>query len=261
MRRHHRERSPMLLSNRQAGRCRIVHSAVPVGGSVTALAVVAEGAGAGAGAGLAAGASSGATVEIVAGVGAGVGVRAGAAVAATLGFAVVLRFAAALRAGGRFSGFVVRAAVRLATFFLALVAPFFDRAADFSTRFFVLLFDFALLLGLADRLVLAVLAIRMAPCCVGSTAPTVAGAPRTCETHCSSCETGRGSYVGPTFRAIMHPARSQDPTSAAVGNLHPGARKCRQARSLRWSRAALGNLAAARKSSSRRYRGARPIAE
>src|SRR5882724_2810352 len=184
----------MPLSNRQAGRCRVVHWAVPVGGSVTVPAVVAEGVGAGAGAGLAAGAGPGTTVETATGVGAGAGFRAAAAVVATLGFAVVLRFVAALRAGGRAFGFAVLAALRLATtFFLALVATFVERAFDFSARFFVLLFDFALLLGLADRLVFAVLAIRLAPCCVCSTVPTVAGAPKTCETHCSSCETGRGS--------------------------------------------------------------------
>jgi hypothetical protein len=75
-----------------------------------------------------------------------------------------------LRAAGRFFGFAVFVAARLGarlatTFFFALVARFFDRAAVFSTRFFVfaLLFDFALLLGFADRFVFAFLAMRVAP--------------------------------------------------------------------------------------------------
>jgi hypothetical protein len=65
-----------------------------------------------------------------------------------------------------FAPAAVRLGARLATtLFFALVARFFDRAAVFSTRFFVfaLLFDFALLLGLADRFVFAFLAMRVAP--------------------------------------------------------------------------------------------------
>jgi hypothetical protein len=161
--------SPTCLSIRHVDQSRAVHSAVPVGASVAAPAVVGEGAGAG----LGAGAGSGATVAIVAGVGAGAGCGAGAA------------FGATLRAGGRFFGFAVFVAARLGarlatTFLFALVARF----NDFSTRFFVfaLLFDLALLLGLAD-FVFAFLAMRVAPCCVGPTAPTVAGMPQTCETH------------------------------------------------------------------------------
>jgi hypothetical protein len=102
------------------------------------------------------GAGAGAAGVIVAGVAAGAGVGAA--------------FGATLRTGGRFFGFAVLTAARLgarlaATFFLALVARFFGRAIDFSTRFFVfaLLFDFALLFGLADRFVFAFLAIRVAP--------------------------------------------------------------------------------------------------
>ncbi len=123
-----------------------VHSVVPVGASGTAPVVIGDGAGAGLGAG------AGAAGAIAAGVEAG----AGAA------------FGATLRTGGRFFGFAVLAAVRLGarlamTFFL--VARFFGRAIDFSTRFFVfaLLFDFALLFGLADRFVFAFLAMRVAP--------------------------------------------------------------------------------------------------
>jgi hypothetical protein len=107
---------------------------------------------------LAAGAGAGAIVVIGAGAGAGAGCGAGAAVGETL------------RAAGRFFGFAVFVAARLGarlvtTFFFALVARFFDRAADFSTRFFVfaLLFAFALLLGLADRFVFAFLAMGVAP--------------------------------------------------------------------------------------------------
>ena len=123
-----------------------------VGPSITALVAVAEGAGAGLGAGADAG------TLVVIGAGAGAGCGAGAALGATL------------RAAGRFFGFTLFAAVRLGarlatTLFFALVARFFDRAAVFSTRFFVfaLLFDFALLLGLADRFVFAFLAMRVAP--------------------------------------------------------------------------------------------------
>lgn len=124
-----------------------------VGPSITALVAVAEGAGAGLGAGPGAG-----TLVVVIGAGAGAGCGAGAALGATL------------RAAGRFFGFAVflvaRLGARLATtLFFALVARFFDRDAVFSTRFFVfaLLFDFALLLGLADRFVFAFLAMRVAP--------------------------------------------------------------------------------------------------
>ncbi len=120
-----------------------VHSVVPVGLSVTAPGAVGDGAGAASGAGAGAGAAG----AIAAGVGAGAGAAVGAV----------------LRAGGRFFGFAVLAAAflgaRLATtFFLALVARF-------SASFFVfaLLFDFALLLGLADRFVFAFLAMRVAP--------------------------------------------------------------------------------------------------
>ena len=123
---------------------------MPVGRSITAPAAVVEGAGAGLGAG--------ALVVIGTGVGAGAGCGAGAA------------FGATLRAANRFFGFAVFAAARLGarlatTLFFALVARFFDRDAVFSTRFFVfaLLFDFALLLGLADRFVFAFLAMRVAP--------------------------------------------------------------------------------------------------
>jgi len=140
----------MCLSVGHVAQSRAVHSVVPVGASVTAPATVGDGAGAG----LGAGAGAGAAGAIAAGVGAG----AGAA------------FGATLRAGGRFFGFAVLAAVRLGarlatTFFFALVARFFGRADDFSTRFFVfaLLFDFALLLGLADRFVFAFLTMRVAP--------------------------------------------------------------------------------------------------
>jgi hypothetical protein len=103
-----------------------------------------------------AGAGAGTLVAIGAGTGAGCG--AGAA------------FGATLRAAGRFFGFALFAVVRLGarlatTLFFALVARFFDRAAVFSTRFFVfaLLFDFALLLGLADRFAFAFLAMHVAP--------------------------------------------------------------------------------------------------
>jgi hypothetical protein len=107
---------------------------------------------------LAAGAGAGALVVIGAGVGAGAGCGAGTA------------FGATLRAAGRFFGFAAFVAARLGarlatTFFFVLVTRFFDRAADFSTRFFVfaLLFAFALLLGLADRFVFAFLAMGVAP--------------------------------------------------------------------------------------------------
>jgi len=142
----------MSLSARHIDQNRAVHSVVPGGRSITALVAVAEGVGAGAGAG----AGAGTLVVIGAGVGAGCG--AGAA------------FGATLRAAGRFFGFAAFLAMRLGarlatTLFFALVARFFDRDAVFSTRFFVfaLLFDFALLLGLADRFVFAFLAMRVAP--------------------------------------------------------------------------------------------------
>ena len=121
---------------------------MPVGASVTAPAVVE----AGAGAGLGAGAGAGAIVAIGAGAGAGCGTGAA--------------FGATLRAAGRFFGFALFAVARLGarlatTLFFALVARF----DDFSTRFFVfaLLFDLALLLGLADRFDFAFLAMRVAP--------------------------------------------------------------------------------------------------
>jgi hypothetical protein len=154
-RRRHRTDIPRpSLSIRLVDQNRAVHSVEPVGASIKAPVAVA----AGAGAGLAAGAGAGAVVVIGAGVGAGAGCGAGAA------------FGATLRAPGRFFGFAVFAAARLGarlatTFFFALVARFFERTADFSTRFFVfaLLFDFALLLGPADRFVFAFLAMRVAP--------------------------------------------------------------------------------------------------
>jgi hypothetical protein len=147
MRRHRTDISLMRLSVGQVAQRRAVHS-VLVGASGTAPAVIGDGAGAEVGAG------AGAAGAIAAGVGAGAGAACGAT----------------LRTGGRFFGFAVLTAARLgarlaATFFLALVARFFGRAIDFSTRFFVfaLLFDFALLFGLADRFVFAFLAMRVAP--------------------------------------------------------------------------------------------------
>ena len=94
----------------------------------------------------------------------------GAGVGAGTGCGACTAFGATLRAAGRFFGFAVFVAARLGarlatTFFFVLVTRFFDRAADFSTRFFVfaLLFAFALLLGLADRFVFAFLAMGVAP--------------------------------------------------------------------------------------------------
>jgi hypothetical protein len=75
-----------------------------------------------------------------------------------------------LRATGRLFGFAAFVAARfgarlLATFLFVLAARFLGRVNDFSARFFVfaLLFDFALLLGPADRFVFAFLAMRVAP--------------------------------------------------------------------------------------------------
>ena len=136
-RRHRTHIALTCLSIRQVDQGRTVHSDVPVGTSGTEPAVVGAGAGAG----------TGATVAVTAGAGAGAA------------------FGATLRAAGRFFGFAaVRLGARLATaFFFVLVARFFGRAADFSTRFFVfaLLFDLALLLAFADRF--AFLAMRVAP--------------------------------------------------------------------------------------------------
>ncbi len=118
------------------------YSVEPASGSGTEPAFVGAGAGAGLGAG------AGATA---AGVGAGCGDGAG--------------LGAALRAG-RFFAFTGRLGARRATtFFFALVARFFGRDADFSTRFLVLalLFDLALLLAFADRFVFVFLAMRVAP--------------------------------------------------------------------------------------------------
>jgi hypothetical protein len=145
---------------------------VPVGPSITVLVAVAEGAGAGLGAGAGAG-----TLVVI---GAGAGCGAGAA------------FGATLRAVGRFFGFALFAVVRLGArvvtaLFFALGVRFFDRAAVFSTRFFVfaLLFDFALLLGLADRFAFAFLAMHVAPLLRWLTASTVAVMRQSCETHWS----------------------------------------------------------------------------
>lgn len=134
---------------------------MPPGVSVEGPPIVGEGAGDGAGSGAGAGAGA-----------AGAGCGAGAALGATL------------RAGARFFGFAAFRTVRLGaflatTFLLAvLLVVRFD---DFRTRFFALLFAFALLLGLADFL-FAFLAMWVAPFSVSPTAPTVAGMLQTCET-------------------------------------------------------------------------------
>jgi len=147
---------------------------VPLGVSVGGPPIDGGGAGAGAGSGATAGGGA---------AGAGAGCGAGAA------------FGATLRAVGRFLGFVAFLAVRLEAFLATtffLVARFVD---FFRTRFFALLFAFALLLGLADFL-FAFLAMWTAPLLRWSTIPTVAGAPKTCETHCKGAR-GRTNFLWP----------------------------------------------------------------
>jgi hypothetical protein len=122
---------------------------VPVGPSITALVAVARvpallGAGAGAG-----------TLVVI---GAGAEPAAGPVLPSARPCAPRAFFGFALFAA-------VRLGARLATTFLRLGRALLRSGAVFSTRFFVfaLLFDFALLLGLADRFVFAFLAMRVAP--------------------------------------------------------------------------------------------------
>jgi hypothetical protein len=94
----------------------------------------------------------------VTGKGAGSGL-VGAAGSGSAGAGVGAGFRATLRAAGRFRAFAAafRFGARLATTFL------FALVARFSTRFFALVFDFALLLGLADLFVFAFLAMSGSP--------------------------------------------------------------------------------------------------
>jgi hypothetical protein len=172
-----------------------------------------------AGAGLGVGAGSGATGATVAGAGCGVGAA----------------FGATLRAGGRFLGFAVLAAVRLGArlataFFFALVARFFERVDDFSTRFFVfaLLFDFALLLGLADRFVFAFLAMRVAPLLRSLNRTDSSG-------HAAKLRDPLQQARRDTFPTAALPVRAAA-KSASGGRRYCAMKKYKPARHLHWKR-------------------------